>query len=65
MKLDSKRPCPHCGSPEVFRSHRRGTVERYLLRAIGVRPFRCVNCNARFYRHKHSDDPASRDIKAA
>ena len=65
MKPDSKRPCPHCGSSEVFRSHRRGAVERYLLRAIGVRPFRCVNCDARFYRLKHSDGPASQDIKAA
>ena len=42
MSSDSKRPCPRCGSSEVFRSHRRGSVERYLLRAIGVRPFRCV-----------------------
>ena len=65
MKPDSKRPCPCCGSPEVFRSHRRGTVERYLLRSIGVRPFRCVNCDARFYRLKRSDGPASQDIRAA
>ena len=45
---DSNRPCPHCGGSEIFRSHRRNAVERYLLRAIGVRPFRCVNCDARF-----------------
>jgi hypothetical protein len=24
MQPDSKRPCPHCGGSEVFRSHRRG-----------------------------------------
>jgi DNA-directed RNA polymerase subunit RPC12/RpoP len=65
MKVDPQRHCPHCGSAEVFRSHRRGAIERYLFRAIGMRSFRCVNCDARFYRHKHSDDPASRDIKAA
>src|SRR5580700_7723836 len=58
MKPDSKRFCPHCGSSEVFRSHRHGAVEKYLLRAIGVRPFRCVNCDARFLRLKGSDDPA-------
>ena len=52
MSSDSKRPCPRCGGSEVFRSHRRGPMERYLLRAVGVRPFRCVNCNARFYRRK-------------
>ena len=43
MNFDSKQPCPHCGGSEVFRSHRRGLRERYLLRAVGVRPFRCVN----------------------
>ena len=32
-------------------------MERYLLRAVGVRPFRCVNCDARFYRRRHSDGP--------
>ena len=65
MKPDSKRLCPHCGSSEIFRSHRRNAVERYLLRAIGVRPFRCVNCDARFYRLKHSDGSESQDIRAA
>jgi hypothetical protein len=65
MNFDSKRPCPHCGGSEVFRSHRRGLRERYLLRAVGARPFRCVNCNARFYRRSHSDGRASQDIKAA
>ena len=29
------------------------------------RPFRCVNCDARFYRLKHFDSPESQDIRAA
>jgi len=49
MKPDSNRPCPHCCSSEIFRSHRSNAVEKYLLRAIHVRPFRCINCDARFY----------------
>jgi hypothetical protein len=65
MSSDSKRLCPYCGGSEVFRSHRRGAMERYILRPIGVRPFRCVNCDARFYRRSHSDGRASQDIKAA
>jgi len=65
MKLDPQRSCPNCGSSEIFRSHRRGAVERYLLRAIRVRPFRCVNCDARFYGLKHSDGPESQDTRAA
>jgi len=65
MKPDSKRPCPYCGGSEVFRSHSRGTMERYLLRAVGVRAFRCVNCNARFYGHRDSYGPTSQDVRAA
>ena len=65
MKPDSKRPCPYCGGSEVFRSHSRGTMERYLLRAVGVRAFRCVNCNARFYGRRDSYGPTSQDVRAA
>jgi hypothetical protein len=65
MSSDSKRPCPYCGGFEVFRSHRRGTMERYLLRAVGVRPFRCVNCDARFYGRRDSYGPTSQDVRAA
>ena len=65
LRRDEARSIRRNGGSEVFRSHRRGLLEKYLLCAIQVRPFRCVNCNARFYRHKHSDDPASRDMKAA
>jgi len=65
MSSDSKRPCPYCGGFEVFRSHRRGTMERYLLRAVGVRPFRCVNCDARFYGRRDSYGSTSQDVRAA
>ena len=63
MKAETNRLCPHCNSSEVFRSHRRGAVERYLLRAIGVRPFRCANCDARFL--SRSGGPKSQDLRAA
>jgi hypothetical protein len=65
MKVDPKRHCPHCGSSEVFRSHRRGAMERYLPPAVGLRAFRCVNCDARFYGRKDSYGPTSQDVRAA
>jgi hypothetical protein len=49
MHAVNKRACPHCKSLETSRSHRHGGVERYLLRIIGVLPFRCLDCDARFY----------------
>ena len=65
LRRDEARSIRRNGGSEVFRSHRRGLLEKYLLRAIGVRPFRCVNCDARFYRLKHSDGSESQDIRAA
>src|ERR1700745_3999541 len=49
MKLNIRRPCPHCSSTEVFRSHRRGPFEKYLFSIIGMRPYRCIKCDSRFY----------------
>jgi hypothetical protein len=49
MHALNKRTCPHCRSLETSRSHRHGSVERFLLRVIGVLPYRCLDCDARFY----------------
>jgi hypothetical protein len=40
---------------EIARSHRRGPIEKYLLRAIRVRVYRCDDCNSRFYGFSHSE----------
>lgn len=49
----ARRLCPYCRSVEVTRSHRRGPIEKYLLRAIRVRVYRCDDCNSRFYAFCH------------
>jgi uncharacterized protein YlaI len=41
--------CPHCHSKAVRRSMRRGMIESAILRLIPVRPFRCKDCDHRFY----------------
>jgi ribosomal protein L33 len=48
--------CPACGSDFYSRSHRRGLVERYILRALHLRPFRCLGCDSRFYRRETSEN---------
>jgi hypothetical protein len=45
----ARRLCPFCRSVEITRSHRRGPIEKYILRAIRVRVYRCDDCNSRFY----------------
>lgn len=42
--------CPVCATNGIYASHRRGILERGPLSWIGVFPFRCGQCNARFYR---------------
>jgi hypothetical protein len=49
MDRPLKRSCPHCSSVEVFRSHRRGFIEKYVLHPFRMRPYRCVECDTRFY----------------
>jgi hypothetical protein len=63
--MAEKRQCPHCRSVEAFRSHRKGPLEKYLLGAIGVRPYRCMNCDARFYAFSRFDEETTVKNKAA
>jgi len=44
------RSCPACRSSEVFASHRQSLLERGPLTWLAVLPFRCGDCQARFYR---------------
>jgi hypothetical protein len=43
------RACPRCGGKSIRRSHRVGFMERCLLRMSSVRPYRCLDCDRRFY----------------
>ena len=65
MHALNKRACPHCKSLETSRSHRHGGVERYLLRVIGVLPYRCLDCDARFYSFSRFGSGTSVTGKAA
>jgi predicted RNA-binding Zn-ribbon protein involved in translation (DUF1610 family) len=41
--------CPNCESEAIRRSKRRGFVERVFLRAALVWPYRCDDCDQRFW----------------
>jgi len=41
--------CPYCQSKAIRRSMRRGMIESVILRLILLRPFRCKDCDHRFY----------------
>jgi hypothetical protein len=56
--------CPKCKSSEVYRSHRRGVVEKVVLRVMSKAPYQCKSCKHRFVRevqkHHHAADRARR-----
>ena len=43
-----ERKCPECGSGQVRRSQMRGFWENGVLRAVGVRAYRCESCDNRY-----------------
>lgn len=61
-----RKGCPSCGSRNVSRSHRRGLVDK-LLGAMYVRPYRCLECDRRFYKvaHLHNKGGPTPSVKAA
>jgi transposase-like protein len=46
----SRVTCPLCRSERVYRSRRKGIVEKAILAMVFVRPFRCESCDLRFFR---------------
>ena len=63
--MAEKRECPNCESVENYRSHRKGPLEKYILGVLGVRPYRCMNCDVRFYAFSRFNEESSQSNKAA
>jgi hypothetical protein len=58
--------CSQCRSARVHQSRREGMIEKRFLPLIFVRPFRCEECDSRFFRwsfgaRSRSPRAASRD----
>jgi len=54
LSLTELCKCPHCGSVDVRRSKRRGFFELFVLRILPLRPYRCKNCDWRYYSLKRA-----------
>jgi len=51
--------CRRCSSPRTHRSRRKGFLESGLLTMLFVRPFRCEQCDHRFFRWSFSANPGA------
>ena len=49
--------CPSCGSEQIHQSRRKGFLEKRILLIVFVRPFRCEECDDRFFRWSLSATP--------
>ena len=58
-----KKQCPRCGG-EARRSHHHGLIQKTILRALSIRPYRCRDCGNRFFRFSanssHHSEPTSK-----
>jgi hypothetical protein len=41
--------CPNCRGHRIRRSRRSGVFEKTLLKALGVHPYRCKECDERYF----------------
>ncbi len=48
--------CPRCGNDDIQRSARKGPLERLWGGLTGLRPYRCQDCNHRFWRLRAGGD---------
>jgi hypothetical protein len=44
--------CPQCGGADTFRSQRRGFIEWIFHYLLIQSPYRCQECNERFFHHR-------------
>jgi predicted RNA-binding Zn-ribbon protein involved in translation (DUF1610 family) len=49
--------CPNCASHAIRRSRKKGLLERTLLAALFVNPYRCESCDQRYFRWRLPVDP--------
>jgi hypothetical protein len=52
--------CPDCGSLLIHRSRKRGIFEYVLSAIIFVHPFRCKECDTRFFGWSLREKPGPR-----
>jgi transposase-like protein len=49
--------CPNCSSALTHRSNKSGFRESVLMAMVFIQPFRCEECDSRFYRWSIREKP--------
>jgi predicted RNA-binding Zn-ribbon protein involved in translation (DUF1610 family) len=54
VSVEKSAKCPNCGSSTAYRSRRHGALEFFLHYVFFTSPYRCKDCEYRYYRSRHS-----------
>ena len=57
-----KPNCPHCGANNTYRSRRIGPIEWFLHHVLMHSPYRCQDCNERFFHHRLARHSKEEDL---
>jgi DNA-directed RNA polymerase subunit RPC12/RpoP len=56
MSIFSKsHVCPNCGSQQYYKSRRKGLWEHVLHTVFFISPYRCAQCDERYFRSRHPE----------
>ncbi len=57
LNSSEQKSCPRCSSHSVRKSRRRGIVERVACALLQILPYRCQECDHRYFgrRSSHND----------
>lgn len=51
--LSKSHVCPNCGSHQYYKSRRKGLWEQFLHSVFSISPFRCTQCDERYFGSRH------------
>ncbi len=55
--------CPTCQSTSCYRSRRRGVAEFFLHYVLFTSPYRCKDCDQRYFRRRSFKDAAKAAVE--
>lgn len=57
LSVEKSPKCPNCGSSTAYRSRRIGAMEFVLHYVFFTSPYRCKDCEHRYYRSRRTHPP--------
>ena len=65
FRLGKSANCPNCESASIRRSRRNGPVEYVLHTLLFISPYRCRDCDTRYFRFRFSRASGGTAVPAA